>query len=305
MRVAVIGMGNMGRAVATRLLARGHEVAVWNRTPGRADGVVRAGATEASSPPEAARGAAAAMMSLTDDQAVLGVMRALIELEGDPEPPVIVDMSTVAPGTSRSLRDVAPRRRFLAAPIIGAPQAILDGAASGLVGGERRFADALEPLWPDLFSVHWYCGEDPGAATTLKLVNNYLLMSGIAVVSEAVATAQAAGIDSGLLREVLYEWPTVAPALRNRLDDVLGGDHEGWFTTRLGAKDVRLLAEVAEAHGLSLPVARLVERSYEQTAAAGFEDADIGAIVELIRGRDGVPDSVPDGVPDPAPDDPG
>ncbi|MEV6982448.1 NAD-binding protein [Sphaerisporangium sp. NPDC051017] len=73
--------------------------------------------------------------------------------------------------------------------------------------------------------------------------------------------------------------------MRNRLDDVLGGDHEGWFTTRLGAKDVRLPAEVAETHGLTLPLARLVERRYEQAAAAGFGDADIGAVVELVRDR--------------------
>ncbi|MEU9886916.1 NAD(P)-binding domain-containing protein [Sphaerisporangium sp. NPDC051011] len=151
MRVAVLGMGHMGRAVATRLLTRGHAVTVWNRTPGRAGEVVRAGAAEASSPPEAARGTAATLMSLTDDQAVLSVMRRLIELGGEPDPPVIVDMSTVAPGTSRSLRDVAPRRRFLAAPIIGAPEAVVDGTASGLVGGERRFADTLEPLWSAIY----------------------------------------------------------------------------------------------------------------------------------------------------------
>jgi 3-hydroxyisobutyrate dehydrogenase-like beta-hydroxyacid dehydrogenase len=283
MRVAVLGMGNMGRAVARRLLARGCDVKVWNRTPGKAAEVVEAGAVEEASPVEAARGVEAVLMSLADDQAVLDVMTRLAELRSVPDAPIVVDMSTVSPETSRKLRDMAPGHRFVAAPIIGGPQAVLEGMASGLLGGDRSLVDRLEPIWTRIFSAHWYCGEDPGSASTFKLLNNYLLMSGIAVIAEVVATAEAAGLDRALLREFLHQWPTVAPGLRNRLDDVIDGDHQGWFATRLGAKDVRLLAQAAESNGISLPIARLVERRYEEAAERGWSDADIAAIVELVR----------------------
>ncbi|WP_214410202.1 NAD(P)-dependent oxidoreductase [Sphaerisporangium fuscum] len=284
MRVAVLGMGNMGRAVATRLLGHGCEVTVWNRTPGKAAQVVEAGALEASTPGEAAKGAQAVLMSLADDRAVLEVVERLDEIGAGPGAPVLADMSTVSPDTSRRLRDTVPERRFLAVPIIAAPRTVTDGLAAGLLGGDRALVDDLEPLWRQLFCVHWYCGEDPGAATTFKLLNNYLLMSSVAVAAEVVGAAEAAGLDTGLLREVLDQWPTVPLAIRNRLDDMIGGDHRrGWFATWLGAKDVRLVAEVAEAHGLSLPIARLVERRYQETAERGWREADIAAAVELVR----------------------
>ncbi|MER5419412.1 NAD(P)-dependent oxidoreductase [Streptosporangium roseum] len=311
MRVSVLGMGSMGRALALRLLGRGHAVRVWNRTPGKASEVIAAGAAEAPSPAEAARDADAVLMSLADDQAVREVMARLTEPASEPasvsasdpgfEPasasasdpgagsgaPVVADMSTVSPDTSRALAGLAPGGRFVAAPIIGGPQAVVDGQTMGLLGGERGLVDRLGPVWRDLFAVHWYCGDDPGNALSYKLLNNYLLMSGVAVVAEAVAAGQAAGLDEAMLKDLLLRWPTVAPALHDRLDDIIHGDHRGWFATRLGAKDVRLIAEVAESKGLRLPIARLVERRYEEAAGHGWSDSDITAVVELLRERRG------------------
>ncbi|MEV4246274.1 NAD(P)-dependent oxidoreductase [Streptosporangium canum] len=295
MRVSVLGMGSMGRAVALRLLGRGHAVRVWNRTPGKASDVIDAGAAEASSPAEAARDADAVLMSLADDRAVREVMARLAESGSDAGSgpgsesgaPVVADMSTVSPDTSRALAGLALGGRFVAAPIIGGPQAVVDGQAIGLLGGERGLVDRLGPVWQDLFAAQWYCGDDPGSALTYKLLNNYLLMSGVAVVAEAVAAGQAVGLDEAMLKDFLLRWPTVAPALHNRLDDILHGDHRGWFATRLGAKDVRLIAEVAESKGLRLPIARLVEQRYEEAAGRGWSDSDITAVVELLRERRG------------------
>ncbi|MEV7008454.1 NAD(P)-dependent oxidoreductase [Streptosporangium sp. NPDC051022] len=288
MRVAVLGMGRMGGALARRLLARGHTVRVWNRTPGKAGELVEAGAVEAASPLEAARDADGVLMSLADDRASREVMAQLAGLgEVGAAAPVVADASTVSPATSRGLRETAPGHRFVAAPILGGPEAVVGGHAMGLLGGEREYVRRLDPVWRDLFGVQRYCGDDPGAALTYKLLNNYLLMSGLAVVAEAVATGQAAGLDDSMLHDFLFRWPTVAPALHNRLEDVLHGDHRGWFTTRLGAKDVRLVAELAESAGLDLPIARLVQRLYEKAAEHGWGDADIAAIVELLRERPG------------------
>ncbi|MER7129665.1 NAD(P)-dependent oxidoreductase [Streptosporangium saharense] len=284
MRVAVLGMGRMGRAAAQRLLARGHTVRVWNRTPGRAAEVVDAGAAEVPSPLDAARDAEVVLMSLADDRAGRDVMGRLAAL-GPDEVTVFADMSTVSPSTSRELRDLAPGRRFVAAPVVGGPQAVVEGQATVLLGGEEEYARDLDPVWRDLFAVQHYCGEDPGGALTFKLLNNYLLMAGLAVLAEVVATGQAAGADPARLRDFLRRWPTVAPALHNRLDDVLDGDHKGWFTTPLGAKDVRLAVELGESLGLDLPVARLVERRYEEAAENGWADRDIAAVVELVRRR--------------------
>ncbi|WP_067176662.1 NAD(P)-dependent oxidoreductase [Microtetraspora niveoalba] len=281
MRVAVLGMGRMGRALAERLLARDFTVTVWNRTAGRAGEVTALGAAEAADPAEAARDADAVLLSLAGDEAVREVMARLAGVEG----PIFADTSTVSPGTSRALRESAPGGRFVAAPIIGGPAAVVDGQAFTLVGGDRSLVDDLRPVWAEAFAAYRYCGGDPGHAVVFKLLNNYLLMSSVAVLGEVAATGLAAGVDDMLLRDFLLGWPTVPPAAHNRIDDILSGDHRGWFTTRLGAKDVRLAGDVAREAGLDLPIARLVERRYEEAAELGWADADIGAVVELLRGR--------------------
>ncbi|MFF0308767.1 NAD(P)-dependent oxidoreductase [Streptosporangium sp. NPDC004379] len=286
MRVAVLGVGRMGTALARRLLAREHTVRVWNRTRGRTGELVRAGAEETSSPEAAARDADAVLMTLTDDRACRDVLTRLAAHMG-PDPPVVVDMSTVSPDTARELREMTPEHRFVAAPVVGGPAALAAGQAMGLLSGDREVMDRIRSLWPDVFSVQWYCGEDPGAGLIYKVLNNHLLMSGVALLSEVVATGQAAGLDERMMQDFLYQWPTVAPGVHNRLDDIFHGDHEGWFTTRLGAKDLRLVIGLARSLGLDLPIARTVERRYEEAAASGWGDADIGAVVELLRAEHG------------------
>ena len=108
-----------------------------------------------------------------------------------------------------------------------------------------------------------------------------------ATLARAVATAQAAGLDDTLVRDYFSRLPLVAPGLRNRLNDIISGEHRGWFSTTLGAKDMRLAEELARFHGLQLPLADAVKRQYEEAIADGWADADIAAVVELLRRRRG------------------
>jgi 3-hydroxyisobutyrate dehydrogenase-like beta-hydroxyacid dehydrogenase len=288
MDVAVVGMGRIGRAIALRLLSAGHKVTVWNRTPGRASDVVAAGAKEAGSPEEAAEGARSVHLSLAGDQAVDEVVlggsapdsAGLAAALGDA---ALVDHSTVAPITSRRIADAVPGGRMIAAPVLGGPEAVEKGTAFYLLAGPPSEVEALDPLWRALSPSHRFCGEDQGVATTLKLLANYLLMSGLATLSETIATGQAAGIDNGTLREFFTTIPLIAPGLVNRLDALIAGDHDGWFSARLGAKDVRLTAELAGSVGVDLPIAALIQRRYEELDAHGLGDADISAIIELLR----------------------
>jgi 3-hydroxyisobutyrate dehydrogenase-like beta-hydroxyacid dehydrogenase len=196
---------------------------------------------------------------------------------------VLVDMSTVAPATTRMLAEAAGPAHMVAAPVMGAPEALRTGSATLLVGGEPDLVERLTWLWEDLSTARRWTGADPGTATTVKLLANYLLMAGVVTLSEAVVTGQAAGIDDGTLRELFATLPVVAPALRNRLDDLLDGDHAGWFSVALGAKDVRLAEELAGSLGVALPVARAVGARYEALIGRGDGDLDIAGVVELLR----------------------
>jgi len=282
-RVAVLGMGKMGHAVAARLLEGGHDVVIWNRSPGRADDLVAKGAEEAPSAARAAHGAQVVITSLADDAAVLsvvgedgGVADAL------PDDATFVDMSTVSPETAAKLSELL-RGRSLAAPILGAPTAVASGQAIYLVSGPKERFEQAATVFGALSAQVRYLDADVREALQLKLLANYLLLSGIAVLAEMIATAQAVGMPEPVLRGFLDESPLVAPALRNRLNGLLAGDHAGWFTTALGAKDVRLATELALRAGLRLPVAEVVRDRYEEAAASGYADDDLTAVIELMR----------------------
>ncbi|HEY2703121.1 MAG TPA: NAD(P)-dependent oxidoreductase [Candidatus Dormibacteraeota bacterium] len=284
MRIAVLGLGAMGSAIAGRLLDAGHELHVWNRTAARAEPLTARGAILEASPGAAAGSVDVAITSLADDAAVLGVVR------GDdgvaeclPPSGVLVDMSTVSPETSRALAR-AVDGRFVDAPILGAPQAVAAGQATILAGGPDELVDRLTPLFQQLSARQLRCGPEPGSGTTVKVVANLLLLGQLAVLSEAVATAQANGVDDRLIAE-LGRTPLVAPALHNRLDDVIHGDHQGWFSARLGHKDVRLARNLARSGGLDLAVAATVEALFDQAITAGLGDRDITAVVETVRAR--------------------
>ncbi|MGZ4311730.1 MAG: NAD(P)-dependent oxidoreductase [Solirubrobacteraceae bacterium] len=286
MWVAVLGMGHMGHALADRLLAGGHTLTVWNRTPGKADDLLARGARQAATPAHAAAGSELTLTSLADDSAVRAVVTGPDGAAAGLGDGVLADASTVSPQTTAHLSKAASGR-FLASPILGSPTAVLRGEATYLIGGPPEVYGRARPASETLADEDHrrYVGEDPTVASTLKLISNYLLMTGIASLAEAVATAQAAGLDDELIRDYFGRLPLVAPGLRNRLDDLISGDHRGWFPTVLGAKDVRLAEELARSRGLQLPLAEAVKRRYEEAMAGGWADADIAAVVELVRRR--------------------
>jgi 3-hydroxyisobutyrate dehydrogenase-like beta-hydroxyacid dehydrogenase len=286
MWVAVLGMGRIGHALAERLLTGGHTVTVWNRTSGKADDLLARGARQAGTPAEAAAGSELTLISLADDSAVRAVVTGPDGAAAGLVDSVLADASTVSPQTTAQLGKAASGR-FLASPILGSPMAVLGGEATYLIGGPRAHYDRARAAYETLADENHrrYVGEDPTVASTLKLISNYLLMTGIASLAEAVAAAQAAGLDDTLIRDYFSRLLLVAPGLRNRLDDLISGDHHGWFPTTLGAKDVRLAEELAQSHGLQLPLADAVKRRYEEAMADGWADADIAAVVELVRRR--------------------
>jgi len=284
MRLAVLGMGRMGHAVAERLHHGGHDVIVWNRTPHKADDLLAKGVREAATPRAAAEEAEATFTSLADDAAVHSVVTGEDGVAAGLGDGVFVDLSTVSPQTTADLAQ-AVAGRMLASPILGAPAAVESGQAAYLIGGPRELYDRLQPGYEALADEgrRRYLGEDAAMATALKLISNYLLMSGIATLAEAVATAQAVGFPDDLVRDYFGQVPLVAPALHNRLDRIISGDHHGWFSTTLGGKDLRLAEDLARSHGVQLPLADAVKRRYEEAAAEGWADADITAVVELVQ----------------------
>lgn len=286
MQVSVLGMGRMGRAVAGRLLDRGHAVTVWNRTPGRAEPLVRRGATAAADPPAAVRSAAVVLTSVADDAAIRSLVLDSGLAAALPAGATLVDASTVGPGTSLALAAAVGPERFVAMPILGSPTMTASGQSTLLLGGERATVERLAAVWRDLADRQVYSGPAE-RASVLKLTSNLMLVSGLAVLAEAVEVARAGGVDEDTLRALLAASPMVAPGLANRVEAVLSRQHEGWWSVELAAKDARLAAELAESAGAAAPLARRTQQRFEEVAAAGYAAADPSAVIELVRPRVG------------------
>lgn len=283
MRIAVLGLGRMGQAVATRLLDRNYDVVVWNRTPGKAGDLTTRGAQEAASLSEAVSDVDVVMTFLTADAAVRQVYledNGVVDHAGTET--ILIDMSTVSPDTSRTVERASSPGQFIDAPILGGPEVTAEGKAKLLVGGDERTVKALDKLWNDISSGYIYCGSN-GSATTLKLLSNLMLVGGTMLMAEAVATAQANGIGTDVIRRVIGESPAVAPGVRVRFEDVLSGSHEGWWTIQLAEKDIQLALQLATGHDLTLTLGSAAERFLHDTDRAGYGAKDLGAVVESVR----------------------
>jgi 3-hydroxyisobutyrate dehydrogenase-like beta-hydroxyacid dehydrogenase len=280
-RVAVLGLGRMGQALAGRSIDGGHDVTVWNRSPGQAGDLVSRGATESGSVSAAVREADLVVVSLSGDDAVAQVLlpqgKPVQGLDG-----VVIDCSTVSPATSRDEASWYPGR-FVACPIAGAPQAVAAGTALLIVGGPRDAVQRAAPLLDAVSSSRQDAGDDPGTAATIKLLNNYLLLGGLAILADAIAVAQAAGIDGAAAQDLFSHLPVVAPALRNRIDGLLNQEHDPWFSIELGSKDLGLFADLADQGGVRPGLADAVRSRYQQADVLGLGDRDLTAVVETLR----------------------
>ncbi|GAF48594.1 NAD(P)-dependent oxidoreductase [Rhodococcus wratislaviensis] len=280
MNIAVLGMGRMGRALAGRLLAGGHQVTVWNRSTGKAREIVSAGAREAQSVAAAVDGADVVITMLADDAAIravaFGELRSSIGART-----TYIDCSTVSRRLSGELAEVLSAR-FLAMPVVGGPAAVSAGQATFLVGRDAGVVDRLSAVISSLTgNVRRY--DAAPLAVTAKLATNLLLLSGVVALAESIAVGRSGGLRDDQLRELLATSPLMAPGLKKRFEGVLTGSQDGWWTTVLGAKGADLALDIARDADLALPTATVARHLYENAASSGLECVDIAAVTDLYR----------------------
>ena len=280
MRIAIIGLGRMGRALAERLLDEGHEVSVWNRTPGRAGALRERGAGVMGSPDDGGDERDAVFLCLADDRSTLDVAAPKGEARARWAQTLVVNTGTVALDVITALAE-AYGDRLVNAQILGAPQALRSGAASFVVGGPASARAALVPVWKG-FAGALDIGDRPETAAIIKLLNNQMLLVQAAVIAETIRAGRAAGIDDATLASTFRESLMMPVGLRNRIDVYFDPDHAGWFTSAQAAKDVTLFLELAKG-GAPLPVTAAARDAYRQGARDGWVTNDVTALVEYGR----------------------
>lgn len=273
MKVGVIGAGLMGAGMIRNLAAAGHDVRVYARTPGRADGLP---ATPVADAAMAADGADVLLLSVTDSDDVIEVVTAA--MSAATPPPIIVDTSTIAPRAARRAAAIAARGgcAYLDCPVSGGPPGADAGTLAVMCGGiDEGLAGAapvLDAIGDPAKRVH--CGP-VGSGLVAKLVNNLLVAVISAATAEALGMGQRAGVDPGVLSRVIMAASGDSWQLRNLFPRVLNGDHRPGFRTRDLRKD---LGHASVLAGGPLP--------FGDTAALLFEDVDgtldYGAVARLF-----------------------
>jgi 3-hydroxyisobutyrate dehydrogenase len=279
-KIAVIGLGRMGHAVAERLSGQ-HDLVLWNRTPEKGKDLLGDGSTWADSPSDAVQGVDAVLTSLADDDA----LRELLFGEGRlasslPIDTILVDASTISPALSAEIDEAVPR--YVALPILGAPQAVRSGDATYLAGGKDELIDSLDPLLESLGGHHKRY-QRPSLACAGKLAVNLLLLSGIVTLAEAIEVGRAGGLGEEELRDLLHSTPMLAPGLSNRYEGVFAGEGETWWPPPLAAKDARLANDLVRAGGTALRLTPVLRAAYESAVEMGLADQDIVAVARIYR----------------------
>lgn len=277
MRIGFLGLGKMGTPMARRLLAAGHELAVWNRTEGRTEPLLREGAIAAATPAEAELGADAVITMLFDDAANKEVIFGANGLMDALSPGALhVSCSTISVALSERLTEEHARRghQFVAAPVFGRPNVAEEGRLWIAVAGAEQAVAKARPLLETFSRGISVVGTEPREAHAVKLGGNFLISAMIHSLSEAFVYAAGQGIDPGTFLETvnsaLFQSPFYAAYGKVMLNPP---EHPG-ATVELGEKDLRLLREATASRGTSLALAEELAGVFARAKAAGLSKED-------------------------------
>jgi 3-hydroxyisobutyrate dehydrogenase-like beta-hydroxyacid dehydrogenase len=286
-KIAFLGLGQMGSAMAARLLQAGHDVTVWNRTPEKTKPLVEKGAVAASSPAEAAGGAEIVITMLATPEALDRVVFGENGLATGLHPgQIYVEMSTVGPQT---IREIAPRIpegvTLVDAPVLGSVPQATSGALEVFVGAEDDVFARVRPVLDALGNVQ-HVGS-LGAGASIKLVVNLTLGAAITTLGEALALGRAFTLDRSTLLDVLEKSP-IGQTVKGKRERIESGHYPPNFKLALGEKDLRLVEEAAAESKVELRVARAAHTWFEEAAPLS-PDLDYSAVVAAILGENPLP----------------
>jgi len=286
MQVGFIGLGRMGQAMAGRILAAGHDLVVYNRTRSKGAQLEAQGAKVADSVAAACEGREAVITMLTDDKALDEVAHGGL-LESLPRGAIHVAMGTHSVTILAALKEAhtAAGLAFVAAPVLGRPDAAAAGQIVIVPAGPADAIDKLAPLFEATGRRTFNAGVNPAGAAAVKLANNMILGCAIEALAEGFALTRKFDVDPKVFNEVLTDGLFAAPAYK-----VYGGiisnedyDHVG-FTTRLGLKDADLMLAAGETASVPLPSCNVYRDRLLTAIAHGEGDKD-WAVIARVQAR--------------------
>jgi 3-hydroxyisobutyrate dehydrogenase-like beta-hydroxyacid dehydrogenase len=282
--IGFVGLGTMGSRIAGRMLASGCAVAGTNRTASKAAALVDRGLLWRETPREVAE-ASTVIFSMVADDAALDAVTAGPDgiLAGLAPEKVYVDMSTVAPQTSRELaaRVRARGAEMLDAPVSGSVPAAEEGSLTIMVGGNEEAFERVAPLLRELGRTVTHVGAN-GQGLLLKLAINISIVVQMLAFSEGVLLAERGGIDPRLALDVMTDSAIASPMLKARAPLIRDLPAEPWFDVQMMQKDIRLALEASRTLDVPMPTAAVADELLTAARALGYSRRDIAALFDVL-----------------------
>lgn len=290
MDVGFVGLGNMGFPMACRLIREGHDVVTFDTRGEALERAVALGARPASSPKDVADRADTVLASLPTPGASLEVATGPAGVIEGARVQRYVDLSTVGSQMAVQIHGLLAQRNIVAmdSPVSGGVGGAEKGTLALMVSGPRREFDAVRTTLEAL-GRPMYVGDKPGSAQTMKLANNILAANVLAATAEVVVMGVKAGLDPGVMIEVLNAGSGATSASRDKFPRaILPRTFDYGFATGLMLKDVRLYLDEARALGVPAEVAQTVGRLWEALARTEGPDSDFTTVIKPFEQAAGV-----------------
>jgi 3-hydroxyisobutyrate dehydrogenase-like beta-hydroxyacid dehydrogenase len=290
MEVGFIGLGNMGFPMARRLIQQGHHVVAFDTNGAALERLAAVGARAASSPKQVADRVETVMASLPTPAASVEVATGAAGVIEGSRVERYVDFSTVGSRTAVRVHDLLAQRNIAAidCPVSGGVGGAERGSLAIMVSGPRDEFEAIRTAL-EAIGRPYYIGEKPGSAQTMKLANNILAANVLVATAEVVVMGVKAGLDPGVMIEVLNAGSGATSASRDKFPRaILPRSFDYGFATGLMAKDVRLYLDEAKALGAPADVAETVARLWEAAALEEGPDSDFTTVIKPFEKAAGV-----------------
>ncbi|SFE32933.1 3-hydroxyisobutyrate dehydrogenase [Pedobacter antarcticus] len=281
LKIGWVGLGNMGNVMAANILKAGYELQVFNRSRGKEDELVSAGAVSAAGLEELARDCDIVFTMLADDNAVKSVYEDGL-LSGIGQGKLLIDMSTVAPATSVYLAGLCQSHAvsFLDAPVSGSVQPATEGTLIIMVGGESEDYQQALPLFEVLGKLSLHLGGH-GAGSSAKVAINYLLAVQTQALAETVLFAQRNGIDKERMLQIVNEGACGNKMSQLKTPSIIKGEFPAAFALKYIVKDLKL----AKQAGLDAPLANPVLDTFSAAMQSGLGNEDLMAVVKYLDNK--------------------
>jgi 3-hydroxyisobutyrate dehydrogenase-like beta-hydroxyacid dehydrogenase len=289
MKIGFIGLGQMGRGMAARLVERGHALNVWNRTQAAAEPFRTRGAA-VSERADQVLAADVVITMLADDAAVRAVWLDSGMAARMPQSAIHLNMASVSLALASELAAVHRQSGsdYVSAPVFGRPHAAASGELDIIAAGSPRAVAQCVPLFEALGRRWFNVGTEPQRANIVKIARNFLLGTIIESLGEAFALVQKSGVDPSAFLDIITSTSMNAPAYRNYGRLILDRPAQPTFTLKLGMKDVELALRAGRETGVPMPLAELLIDQHAAAIERGYGDREWASLSNFIAEQSGL-----------------